>query len=324
MNRRTFIARSAQAAGAILAGRALGADSNPFAYDVAKFARTDPKLIHYREVRRFRCPRPEPRRFTIGPDDRLYVAAGKSVSILTNEGQPVSEIALDTAARAVAVAKDGTVFISLRDHLEVFDAKGARRAAWESPGERPWITGLAVTENDVFAADSGHRVVLRYDRSGKIAGRIGEKNKEREIPGFIIPSPYLDVRLHPDGLLRVNNPGRHQIEAYTLGGDLELSWGKPSAAIDGFCGCCNPVSIAPLPDGRIVTAEKGIPRVKVYSVHGAFESVVAGMEAFPENAKVCEGGDSERAALDVAVDSRGDIFILDLVAGDIRVMNKKG
>ena len=110
---------------------------------------------------------------------------------------------------------DGTVYAGARDHVEVFDAKGKRLATWESPGKRTWFTGLAVGENDVFAADAGNRVVLRYDKSGKLAGRIGEKNKERNIPGLIMPSPYLDVKLARDGLLRLNNTGRHRVEAYT-------------------------------------------------------------------------------------------------------------
>ena len=181
-------------------------------------------------------------------------------------------------------------------------------------------------ENDVFAADAGNRVVLRYDKSGKLAGRIGEKNKERNIPGLIMPSPYLDVVLARDGLLRVNNTGRHRVEAYTPSGDLEFSWGKPSNAIEGFCGCCNPIGLALLPDGRYVTCEKGLPRVKVYSPEGVFESVVAGPESFPENAK--SGINKTRAdcmlgGLNAAVDSQQRIYILDLVANDVRVMKRK-
>ena len=74
----------------------------------------------------------------------------------------------------------------------------------------------------------------------------------------------------PDGLLRVVNPGMHRIEAYTPDGDLESFWGRRVDGIEGFCGCCNPANIAILPDGRIVTAEKGIPRVKVYHGRGQF------------------------------------------------------
>src|SRR6185369_16684319 len=127
----------------------------------------------------------------------------------------------------------------------------------ESPGKKTWITGLTVSDKELFAADSGNRCVLRYDRSGKLLARLGEKNKERNVRGLIVPSPYLDVAIGKDGLLRVNNPGRHCVELYTTTGEFELFWGKPSAATEGFCGCCNPIALVMLPDGRCVTAEKG-------------------------------------------------------------------
>lgn len=334
VTRRSFLKHGATAGALAAAGSALdiweqlalaanSADTNPFAYDVSKLAKTDPALIHYSEVGRIRCPHKGPRRLTCGPDDRLYLTAGNYASILDRDGSAISEIALSTPPHCAAAAKDGTVYISLRDHIEVFDVKGQRRATWDSPGKRTWITGLAVTDNDVFAADAGNRIIWRYDRSGKIAGRIGEKNKERNVPGFIVPSPYLDVKIHRDGLLRVNNPGRHEVEAYTVNGELELAWGKPTAAIDGFCGCCNPIALATLPDGHIVTCEKGLPRVKVYTSDGIFKSVVAGAESFAENAKACEGGECLHGGLDAAVDSRGRVYILDLVTEDIRVMAKK-
>jgi hypothetical protein len=178
----------------------------------------------------------------------------------------------------------------------------------------------------VFAADSGNRVILRCDRSGKIVGRLGEKNKERNIPGFIVPSPYLDVEIAHDGLLRVNNPGRHRVEVYTTEGDFELAWGSASMGVIGFCGCCNPINLALLPDGHCVTCEKGLPRVKIYNERGEFESVVAGPESFPENAKACASkglGDCTRGGLDAVADADGRIFILDFVTGDVRVMKAK-
>ncbi len=307
-------------------GASAGKDPNPFAYDVGRLSKTDPKLIHYEQLSRFPCPNPLPRRIAIGPEDRVYIAAGNAVSVLDGEGARITDIDLGTAARCVTVAGDGTIYAGVRDHVEVFDRKGKRLATWDSPGKRTWFTGLAAGPNDVFAADAGERVVLRYDRSGKLAGRIGHKNKERNIPGLIVPSPYLDVKLARDGLLRVNNPGRHRVEAYTLNGDLEFSWGKPSAGIAGFCGCCNPVGLALLPDGRCVTCEKGLPRVKVYSPEGEFESVVAGPESFVENANatfVSGTEDCRLGGLDAAVDSRQRIYVLDVVANDVRVMKHK-
>jgi sugar lactone lactonase YvrE len=336
ITRRHFLRRTAGGAGLLAVGsgslaasvglaRGAGAgkEPNPFAYDVERLRKTDPKLIHYEQVGQFACLNPLPRRIFIGPENRVYIAAGNSVSVLNREGANVLDFDLGDAARCVAVGGDGTIYAGVSDHLQVFDRKGNRLATWESPGKRTWFTGLAVGENDVFAADSGGRVVLRYDKSGKLAGRIGEKNKERNIPGLIVPSPYLDVKLGRDGLVWVNNTGRHRVEAYTPSGDLELSWGKPSNAIEGFCGCCNPVGLALLPDGRCVTCEKGLPRVKVYSPEGVFESVVAGAESFVENAKatfVKGAEDCRLGGLDAAVDSEQRIYILDLVANDVRVM----
>jgi hypothetical protein len=338
MTRRRFLQGTARGAGILAVGGSIasslplaragspGKDANPFALDVDRLRKTDPKLIHYEQVGLFSSPAPNSRRIVIGPEDRVYVAAGNSVWVLDSAGVRIREIPCSAAVRCVAVAADGTTYAGVNDHVEVFDRTGQRVAAWDTPAKQTWITGLAVGQNDIFAADSGHRVVLRYDKSDKLVGRIGERNKDRNVPGLIMPSPYLQVGLAPDGLLRVNNTGRHRVEAYTPSGDLEFSWGKPSSAIDGFCGCCNPIGLALLPDGRYVTSEKGLPRVKVYSARGDFESVVAGTESFPENARtgaLKTRSDGLLGGLDAAVDSQRRIYILDLVANDVRIMKRK-
>jgi len=234
----------------------------------------------------------------------------------------VSESELSGEAKCLAVA-GSEVYVGLRDHLEVYDRDGQRNDAWKTPGSNAYLTGMAVGENDLFVADAGQRILIKYDRSGKLVKRIGERNKERNIPGFIVPSPFFAVTLAKDGLLRVTNPGRHRVEIYTTDGDFEQAWGKPGAAIENFCGCCNPIHLAMLDDGRVVTLEKGIPRVKVYAPDGTFESVVAGAESFAENAKVCGPNDCTVGGLAGAVDSDGRIFILDLVANNVRVMERK-
>jgi hypothetical protein len=330
-DRREFLAdslRSAALLAALASGRAQGAGkadaSNPFAYDVSRLSKTDPKLIAYTEVARWKCPHADPRRLAVAPDGQVFVCAGNYVTVSSPDGRPGLEIALPEAARCVAVAKDGTIYAGLRDHIEVFDAKGQRKATWDSAGKKAWLTSLALGESDLFAADSGDRVLLRYDKTGKLVRRIGEKDKTRDVPGFIIPSPYLDVELARDGLLRVNNPGRHRVEAYTVDGEFEGEWGKPTGAIEGFCGCCNPIGLALLPDGRFVTCEKGLPRVKIYSAQGEFESVVAGTESFPENAKACSDlNDCTRGGMDAAAAPDGRIYILDFIAGNVRVMKRK-
>jgi len=330
-DRREFLADGLRGAAlfvALASGRSQAADkggtANPFAYDVSRLSKTAPKLIAYEETARWKCPHPEPKRIAAGPGDTLYVCAGRYVTAMSREGARGLEIALSDSARCVAVAEDGMIFAGLRDHVEVFNARGQRQAVWDSPGKKCWLSALAASKGEVFAADSGNRVVLRYDRSGKLVSRIGEKNRERGVPGFILPSPYLDVEVARDGLLRVNNTGRHRVEAYTVSGDFEGAWGKPAMGVDGFCGCCNPIGLTLLPEGGFVTCEKGLPRVKIYSEQGEFESVVAGPESFPENARVCSHlNDFTRGGMDAAADSEGRIYILDFVAGDIRVMKRK-
>jgi hypothetical protein len=332
LSRRQFIDRSIRGAGVFaLGGVALargGADSpaNPFAYDIQRMASIDPKLVTYEQVGSFADLNPEPRRITVGPRDRLYIATKNGVDIVDLQGARLAQIAMTTPARCIAVAEDDTIYVGSRTHIEVFDVKGQPISSWEPPTHKTWFTGLSVGRNDLFAADSANRVILRYDRSGKLLGRIGEKNQERNIPGLIVPSPYLDVKLGPDDLLRVNNPGRHLVHVFTSTGDLEFSWGKPTAAIEGFCGCCNPIGLALLPDGRCITCEKGIPRVKVYSTDRTLAGVVAGPELFLENGRagqISERPDGTLGGLDAAVDSKGHIYILDLVAGDVRVMKPR-
>jgi hypothetical protein len=217
------------------------------------------------------------------------------------------------------------VYAGVGDHVEVFGKDGSKLASWESAGKKSWCTAISIAEGNIYVADAGGRMILRYDPSGKVLNRIGQKNAEASVPGLVVPSPYLDVEVGGDGLLRANNPGRHRVEAYTPEGDLEFSWGKPSAGIEGFCGCCNPVSISVLPGGGYVTCEKGVPRVKVYDQDGKFDCVVAGAESFPENLRARaarRGVDGMMGGLDAAVDASGKIYILDLVASNIRVMKR--
>ncbi len=331
VSRRRFIESGARAAGlAALGGSAVGEAfaaakaSNGFGYDLSAFSKTDPKLLAYEQVARFPSLDPAPRRIAIGVDDRVHIAGRGGVMVLGKEGGRISQISTSVPARCVAVAEDGRIYAGLRDHVEVFGPDGERQASWAIPAKKAWLTGLAWHKGELFVADSGSRLVWRLD--GKVLGRLGDKDKERNVPGLIVPSPYLDVAVGADGRVRVNNPGRHCVETYTVSGDLELSWGKPTAAIEGFCGCCNPIGLALLPDGRVITCEKGLPRVKVHAADGSLDCVVAGTESFPEHAKAGSArdpSDGTLGGLDAAVDSAGRVYILDLVTAEVRVMRRK-
>ena len=72
--------------------------------------------------------------------------------------------------------------------------------------------------------------------------------------------------------------------------------------------------------------KKGLPRVKVFSTDHTLDSVVAGPELFRDNGRagqVSDQSDGTLGGLDTAVDSTGRVFILDIVARDVRVMRRK-
>ena len=233
--------------------------SSEFIYDINELAKIDPNLILYEEsAKPIDTAFKTSRAIAIGPEHLIYIAGDRAIRVFAESGNMLSEIKLDGAPGCLAVAGDGKIYIGVKDHVEVYNNEGGRLATWQNLGDRALLTSIAVSKNDVFVADAGNRIILRYDSAGNLINHIGQKDSDRNIPGFVIPSPHFDLAIGYDGLLRVVNPGRHRIEAYTFNGDLEFWWGKFSTNVEGFCGCCNPVNFAIFEDESFVTCEKGI------------------------------------------------------------------
>jgi len=285
----------------------------------------DPNLIIYEE-----SAEPVKTGFTsthaiaLDSEGSIYVAGDKSVRIFAESDTLLDEIVLSGVPRSLTVANDGKIYIGIKNHIAVYNRQGKQLASWEGLGDRAMLTSIAISGNDVFVADAGNRIVLHYDTNGNLINRIGRKDTERNIPGFIIPSPYFDLVMRRDELLRVVNPGLHRIEAYTFDGDFEFSWGTTSMSVEGFCGCCNPINIAVLGDDSFVTCEKGIDRIKIYDPEGAFVGVVAGPEQLGVTAHVCTTPEQcQSGGFDVAVDSQDRIFILDTIKNVVKIFIRK-
>jgi len=290
-------------------------------------AKIDPNLILYEgSAQSLSIGFTDSHGIALDPQGSIYVAGDRAIRVFAQSGDLLNVIELTDAPRCLTVADDGKIYVGMTNYVEVYGQQGKRLASWDSLGERAVLTSIAVSKNDVFVADAGNRIVLHYDTTGRLINRIGAKDKERNIPGFVIPSPYFDLAVGRDGLLRVVNPGLHHIEAYTFDGYLEFWWGKFSSAVEGFCGCCNPVNFAILEDESFVTCEKGLIRVKIYDAEGAFVGVVAGPDQLVEGgaSRVSEfGTGSQAGGFDVAVDARGRIFVLDTINNVVRVFIKK-
>ncbi|HSW01991.1 MAG TPA: hypothetical protein VLI39_17625 [Sedimentisphaerales bacterium] len=302
--------------------------SDAYAYDVTRLARIDPNLVLYEESDPpIRTGLSQSRAIALDKADRIYVAGDKSIRVFDASGNLARTISLTGEPQCLTIWDDGVLYVGMKEHVEVLDAQGKVTASWEPLGDEAVLTSIARHGDAVLVANAGHRVVLHYDLAGTLVGHIGEKDPEREIPGFAVPSPHFDLAVSRDGLIRVANPGRNRIDTFTLDGNLEFWWGERSVGIKGFCGCCNPVSFTLLPNGGFVTAEKGLVRVKVYNSDGAFVGVVAGPDQFAggKQMKVCETPEEcQGAALDVAAGADGRVYVLDPADNTVKTFRKKG
>ena len=283
-----------------------------YLYDASIFTNAAELPAAYVETARIPSTDPELRGVAVGPGDHIY-SVGTFLTVTSSNGTQVYRVPLAAPATCVAVSDNGTIYIGMTDHIECYDATGGFLSAWTSLGSTAIVTSIALALPDVYAADAGNRVVVRYDDTGNVRTLIGQKNTEHGIPGFVIPSPYFDVAIGTDNSLWVVNPGLHEFENFVRDGTLRTAWQRRGLGLDGFCGCCNPSHMAIQPDGSIVTAEKAIARVKICEPDGALRCLVAGPDQFAEGT----------VGLDVAVDSHGQILVLDPVARAIRIFTQR-
>lgn len=273
-----------------------------FTYDVSAYMKTDPSLLLYAETGSFPTSFTEPKCLAVD-GDTILVGGDKVLKTFDATGKLLKTRELPALPHAVTTG-------GLVAYKDRFDGSS-------SFGERSHLTGIAKAGDDIFVADAGNREVLRCDPTGKVLSRI---------KGFAVPSPYFDLLMGTDGLLWVVNPGKHRIEAYNPDGTKELSWGETSMNVEGFCGCCNPVYFARLPDGRFVTSEKGLNRIKIYSATGKFLGVVAGPEQLVKDLELAKKACANCQigfGFPIACDTAGRVLALDPATKQVRVFTQK-
>lgn len=281
--------------------------------DVKGMRAVDPALVKYKEVGKIETGMESPRGIAVAADGQIIVAGDRLVRVLQPDGRVSNSFVVSGDATAVATGQDGTIYIAMKDRIARFVAGSSLDGVteWTPLAKGSHITSMAVAKDVLYVADAGRLAgrVLKFDLSGKFLGEIATQDESKGILGIRTPSPHMDLAIAPDGNVWVANPGHHQLELYSPDGTLQRYWGNAGTTIDTFLGCCNPSDFALLSDGRIVTAEKGIARVKIYQSDGHFESVVATPDQFGGN----------RAGLDLAADAQGRVLLLEPGTRGIRV-----
>jgi hypothetical protein len=253
--------------------------------------------IGYAEDSTFYCDINEPSCFAGDGLDAIYIGGDNPpfVCRFSLKDKIFQTIPLKSKPVSLAVGAEGQLFagklfVAHAHQFSVYSMDGDEELTWAFPDDKTAVYSIARTDSAVYAADTGKRLIHQFDGQGKLVrsfgqplGQSGEKNSESTdvFSGFAVYiSPITLTISRKTGLIHVANPGKQRIETFTSEGYWEpsLSWGDASSDLSGFAGCCNPVSVSTLSDGRIITAEKYLTRVKVFFTNGRLDCVVAGPE----------------------------------------------
>jgi len=273
---------------------------NPYKLEIDTFRKVDPSLIKYKEYRQIKLSLEKPAGIAL-QDQNMYLIGDQRLLVISARGKLLSEHEMPDQPYCITAIGENLLGIGFRDHFGIIRADGTILLESEIHSNSSVFTAIATRNDNVFIADAGNRRVLVYDLEGNFKREIRGETGDGSEHGFIIPSPNFHLDFDPHNNLWVTNPGMHAMQQYNDLGELTDSWSKSSPEIEGFSGCCNPAKFTFLPDGRFITSEKGLVRIKVYSASGEFESVVAAPEKFTEDGE----------APDLAVDKNENIIALD-------------
>jgi len=269
--------------------------------------------VEYRPARRFGGKGSAAHQFeetlrgiAIDGKDRIHVVGDSTVKVFDAEGELLQSWKTGLQGFCVDVDDDGRVWVGQWQQVEIYDAQGQLLDTWTDPDRLGLVTAISVSQDHVFLADASVRWIRHYDRQGKFLNNIGEQHRKG---GFHIPNGVVDFDVDDQGIVHVANPGMHRVERYKPDGEYLGYFGKFDGRDPaGFPGCCNPTNLTLDDAGRVMVSEKATPRVKVYSPEGELLTVVADT-----------GFDPQAKNLDLAVDSRGNIYVVDTVRLEIQV-----
>ncbi|MEE8523923.1 MAG: hypothetical protein V3T72_08330 [Thermoanaerobaculia bacterium] len=241
------------------------------------------------------------RGLAVDEDDRLYTVGDSAVQVFDPDGAFVRRWATERPGYSVEVDGDGDVWVGEAGQVESFDRSGERRQRWRDDERFGLVTAIGFAGDGVLLADARARCIRHYGRDGTFHNNIGDRHRKG---GFHIPNGVVDFAVDAGGVVHVANPGMHRVERYTPAGELRGWFGRfDGLDPEGFPGCCNPTNVAVTDSGRVLVTEKAGPRAKVYDRDGNLLAVVAAADSFDPAAK----------NMDLAVDSRGRIYVADTV-----------
>ncbi len=197
----------------------------------------------------------------------VFLGGGSYVLAMDNDLGRLWSVQTEESINALAVSGD-TVFAASRELIYLVSPSGKLIGEWGPYEGECLITSISASPRHVVFADAGNKRVFVLNKGGEVITMMGQGDEK-----FVIPSPYFDVAVSGD-LVFAANTGYRRIETWTIDGRKLSGFGEPGTAPGAFCGCCNPVHFAVVPQG-FLTAEKGINRTKILDSDGKFVEFVS-------------------------------------------------
>ncbi|GEM_PF-826684 len=211
------------------------------------------------------------------------INANGTVSIISPQGKLIRKIEIEAEEieTSVAVGPDDKIYIPtqvsgkqrtrIRGRMVentfikkvecyVYDYMGKQLDKFELAGMK-YVFGLKVHDGYIAASDIAQRLIKLYD--------LNTKQEVCTIKNLRPCCMMLDFDLNHKNQVVVANLAAFRTQIYDFKGNLQATFGKRGKTLNDFHGCCNPVSVASLKSGALVTVEKDPTRIKIFSKEGA-------------------------------------------------------
>jgi len=240
---------------------------------------------------------------TITADGEIILAGDSFIACYNEKHETKWQLYTSQAITALSSGGD-TIYASNRETVYLV-LEGKIIDEYGPYDDDSFITGIASNRSYIALADAGNKLIFLISKTGELKKIIGQTGKR-----FIIPSPYFDVALTEDNRIIAANTGERKVEIRTFDDKIVSLFGESGTAPGSFCGCCNPSHFAIFQDG-IITAEKGINRIKMISIEGKFIGYVSSVNNFRSS-----------VPLDVAVSGNGTVYAANPVNSQLYIFDK--
>ncbi len=188
----------------------------------------------------------------------------------------------------------------------------------------PWAIAIGGPEDHIYITTySIDNSVQQYTPDGKFVTEW--KNRGSGDGQFYAP---LDIARDSKGYLYVTDAFNHRVLKFTENGQFIKTWGKTGLKRGQFV---IPTGIAVDKDDKIYVVDTGNLRIQKFDGNGQFLAQWAGIA----DPKALPADPNERLRflfeeseflfpIDVAVDSQGNLYVIDLIRNNIKKMNESG